>query len=543
MKKLYVILLLLCFFTTKAQTIIPEPLSLIQKEDSFTFNSKTIIFYTDDEVRDEVQYLANMFAVTSNFVLKTTKRVSKNRVSRNVVKMYVDPELISLGNEGYELDISPKQIIIKAAKTAGLFYACQTIKQLLPAGIDTAYSVKKVSLTVPCLEVKDMPRFSWRAYMLDESRYFQGEFCVKRILNEMALLKMNIFHWHLTDDAGWRIEIKKYPKLTSVGAYRKDSQISNGKKWKSTDYSGMPHGGFYTQKQIRDIIAYATERHIEVIPEIEIPGHSSAAIAAYPWVGTMKEPQEVPVKFGKRKDIYDPSSNKTKEFLENVLTEVFELFPSKIVHIGGDEVGYDAWKESKNVIALMKEKGLKSPVDVQIYFTNRISEFIENNGKRMIGWNEVMGGNVHKWQKSEDVEANTKLAKNTIIQFWKGNLELIEKAAKKGHYIVNSHNKDTYLDYNYKKLSLEKAYDFDPIPAGLPKKYHSKVYGFGTQMWTEWTPTNKDVEYQTFPRIAAYAEVGWTNKSKKNFKNFKTALNRVSKRWDLLGINYAKNEK
>lgn len=376
--------------------------------------------------------------------------------------------------------------------------------------------------------------------MLDEARYFHGEKFVKQMLDQMALLKMNTFHWHLIDDAGWRIEIKKYPLLTEVGAFRTDSEIGT---WKSGKTSGQPHGGFYTQDQIKDIVAYAAERNITIVPEFEMPGHSSAAIAAYTWLGTAGEDIDVPIKFGRLYDNYDVTKPEVNQFIKDVLTEIFELFPSEVIHIGGDEVGYEVWEESKSVQKYMNENNIKTPADLQIDFTNNISKFIEENGRRMMGWNEILGKNIHQdfEEKQGDKEAEIELAKNVIVHFWKGDLELLSDAAQKGYGIVNSLHSRTYLDYNYKSITLEKAYNFNPIPEGLDAQYHDNIYGLGCQMWSEWTPTNADVERQTFPRIAAYAEVGWTPLENKDYDSFKIALKKMEKHWDSLGINYFKD--
>ncbi|WP_254712598.1 beta-N-acetylhexosaminidase [Polaribacter haliotis] len=376
--------------------------------------------------------------------------------------------------------------------------------------------------------------------MLDESRYFHGEEFVKMILDEMARLKMNVFHWHLTDDAGWRIEIKKYPKLTEIGSKRKDTEIGS---WGSNKTSGESHSGFYTQEQIKNIVSFATERHITIVPEFEMPGHSSAAIAAYTWLGTAGKAIEVPVKFGRHFDNYDVTKPKVVQFIKDVLSEMFALFPSDVIHIGGDEVGYKVWEESPHVQKYMKKNGLKTPADLQISFTNDISKFIKQKGKRMMGWNEIMGANIHKGfeEKQNDKDAETELAKNVIVHFWKGDIDLATKAAEKGYGIVNSLHSNTYLDYSYKSINLEKAYNFNPIPKGLNIKYHENVYGLGCQMWSEWTPKNSDVEYQTFPRIAAYAEVGWTNLENKNFTDFKQRLKKIKQYWDEKNINYAKD--
>jgi hexosaminidase len=431
----------------------------------------------------------------------------------------------NLGEEGYRLVAKNKSITISANGDRGCFYGIQTLLQM----------VKGTS--VPAVTIEDTPAFGWRAFMLDEARYFHGEIFVKQILDEMARLKMNILHWHLTDDAGWRIEIKKYPKLTEIGAKRKDTEIGT---WKSGKTAGEPHSGFYSQEQIKEIVAYAAERNITIVPEFEIPGHASSAIASYTWLGTAGKEIEVPVTFGRHYDNYDVTKPEVIQFIKDVLTEIFVLFPSEVIHIGGDEVGYKVWEESASVRKYMNEKGLETPADLQIYFTNNISKFIEQNGRRMMGWNEITGRNIHKdfAEKNNDSEAETELAKNVVVHFWKGDINLINDATQKGYSIVNSLHLNTYLDYSYQDIDLEKAYGFNPVPGDLDKKYHKNIFGLGCQMWSEWTPTNSDVEHQTFPRIAAYAEIGWTNKDNKDYSRFRKSMDNLTLIWDELNITY-----
>ena len=533
---LFIVLLLLSSCTEKNKTflksevsILPKPSTLQLGESSFLLKDNQSITIENDEQKIAAKHLIALIDKTTGHKLKL-----KENPNAPIAFIKVD----SLKPEAYQLIVTPKQIKIEASDAAGYFYGVQSINQLLASDtLENATGRKK--WLIPTIAIKDAPRFKWRAYMLDESRYFQGEAFVKKILDQMALLKMNVFHWHLTDDAGWRIEIKKYPKLTEIGSKRSDSEIGT---WKSGKTSGEAHSGFYTQAQIKDIVAYASERNITIVPEFEMPGHSSAAIAAYTWLCTANKDIDVPVNFGRHYDNYDVTKPEVIQFIKDVLTEMFELFPSEVIHIGGDEVGYKVWEESKHVQHYMKAHNLNTPADLQINFTNSISKFIEENGRRMMGWNEIMGINIHKGfeEKKNDKEAETELAKNVVVHFWKGNLDLATQAAKKGYGIVNSLHSSTYLDYGYKSISLEKAYSFNPIPEGLEPQYHKNIYGLGCQMWTEWTPTNKDVEYQTFPRIAAYAEVGWTALDNKDYDSFKIALKKIEKHWASLNINYAK---
>lgn len=518
-------------FSASEITILPKPMSLELNEASFSYKEGQSIFSNLDEQQAAAKDLQSFIATktTFNFAINKDKHAA-----------IVFEKKEGLDAEAYELSVTPKKIIISASSKAGYFYGVQTVKQLL--SITRSTETQKTSYLTPSVNVQDNPRFKWRAFMLDEARYFHGEAFVKQMLDQMALLKMNTLHWHLIDDAGWRIEIKKYPLLTQVGAFRSDSEIGT---WKSGKTSGKPHGGFYTQQQIKDIVAYAADRNINIVPEFEMPGHSSAAIAAYTWLGTAGVAIDVPIKFGRLYDNYDVTKPEVITFIKDVLSEIFELFPSEVIHIGGDEVGYEVWENSISVQKYMKENNINTPADLQIDFTNKISNFIEGNGRRMMGWNEILGKNIHTdfTEKKADKEAETELAKNVIVHFWKGDIQLLTDAAKKGYGIVNSLHDRTYLDYSHESISLEKAYRFNPIPKDLDQKYHKNIYGLGCQMWSEWTPTNKDVERQVFPRIAAYAEVGWTSLDNKNYDSFKLALTKMQDHWDALGINSFKEAK
>ena len=443
----------------------------------------------------------------------------------------------ALGKEGYKLTINSKGITIEGATETGIFYGIQSLRHLLPSEFETNPRTER-KIALPYVEILDKPRFKWRSFMLDESRHFKGMAEVKRLLDQMVLLKMNKFHWHLTDDQGWRIEIKKYPKLTQIGSIRKDTQ----KSYKSEERTGEPHQGFYTQEQIKEIVSYAQDRHIQIVPEIEMPGHAMAAIAAYPWLGSLGTTTEVSETFGKLEDSFDVSNPKVVGFLKDVLREVFQLFPGKVIHIGGDEVDYTAWESSEEIQKKMKKQHIESPVDLQIYFTNNMSNFIDDSGKRMMGWNEIMGDDIHQKRKGLNEEVKQTLAKSAIVHFWKGDLQLITKAVTRGYDVVNSNHWDTYIDYTYERLPLEKSYNFDPIPEGLDEKYHHKILGLGTQMWSEWTPTVEQMHRQIFPRLAAYAEVGWTSPSRKDYQNFLGALETLKQRWEYSGISYGKKQ-
>jgi hexosaminidase len=512
--------------------IIPKPQEFSFGKSSLTINDNTLII-SIKESNKSAKILQNYFKEEFNLNLKSTEFQSQKKKS---IHFKVDENLT---DEGYELSISEDGITICALDEKGWFYAIQSLIQYCSS---TSYFSKyEKSIKLKEVTIKDAPRFKWRAFMLDEARYFKGTQQVKMLLDEMALLKMNVFHWHLVDDQGWRIEIKKYPKLTEIGSKRKSTQIGP-LMWESPIQSAEPHEGFYTQEQIKEIIQYAKERHIKVVPEIEMPGHSTAAIASYSWLGTSKKEIEVPISFGVGKDVYDVTNPRVNQFLTDVLDEVIALFPSEVIHIGGDEVKYNHWKSSISVSEYLKEKELKTPADLQVYFTNNISKHLQSSGRRMMGWNEIMSHNLHFHQNKEDTKTTQKLAKESIVHFWKGDIDLISTAASSGYEIVNSLHSYTYLDYKYKNLPLSKAYSFDPIPERLDKKYHDKIIGLGAQMWGEWIPTNGEMHFKVFPRIAAYAEIGWTKKENKNFKSFKSALKNLQKRWKKKGIYFADNK-
>ena len=532
--------LLFCIFlilnsqviTSQGIHITPQPQKIIKGNAFLNINAETQIVF-DDVSKVNAKGLQEYFKQNFGLSLNTT---DFQNLKHNFIAFQIDENLT---DEGYELTVADNKIIICAKNNIGWFYAIQTLKQL--CSYNSHYSKYEKYIKVNDIKIIDAPRFKWRAFMLDEARYFKGMEQVKMLLDEMAFLKMNVFHWHLVDDQGWRIEIKKYPKLTEIGSTRKSTQVGP-LQWESPIQSGEIHKGYYTQEQIKEIIAYAKDRHITIVPEIEMPGHSTAAIASYPWLGTSKKEIEVPIRFGVGKDVYDVTNPRVTQFLTDVLDEVMALFPSKVIHIGGDEVKYNHWKSSASVQKYMEEHNLATPADLQVYFTNNISKYLQSKGKRMMGWNEIMGHNLHHYQDKKDTKTTQKLAKESIIHFWKGDTELATTAANNGYEIVNSLHNFTYLDYEYKNLPLSKAYSFDPIPKKLDEKYHDKIIGLGCQMWGESIPTNGEMHYKTFPRIAAYAEVGWTTTKNKNFSRFKKSLKHLQKRWTAKEIYFAPDE-
>ena len=470
------------------------------------------------EIKNEINFLKKILAEDFSLQLKKSNKAQLTFTYKN-----------GLQPEAYEIDITNKGINIFYTTNIGCFYAIQTLRQMLILHGNGYYSI------TTC-RIKDNPQYSWRSFMLDEARHFKGKKFVKSILDQMAYLKMNRFHWHLTDDQGWRIEIKKYPLLTEVGAWRDSTQIARVPKGTPAKYYPEAHGGFYTQDDIKEIVDYAAQRHITIVPEIEMPGHATAAVSAYPWLSASNTKQKVSCSFGIFKSTYNVANDKVYTFLTDVLTEIINLFPSKIIHIGGDEVKYDEWLSNKEVKDLMNKEGLNSPAALQVFFVNRISRFINSQNARMMGWNDIMGKNVHEWVTVED--SHTELASNTIIHFWKGDPALLKEAIEKGYDVVNSNHWDTYLDYTYTRLPLEKAYNFSPMPEGIHPNKEKHVLGSGCQMWSEYIPKVTDAYRQIFPRIAAYAEVGWTCKEQKDYKRFSIALKEIKKYWDKYGITY-----
>jgi hexosaminidase len=433
----------------------------------------------------------------------------------NLIDLRLDSTLTDLGNEGYVLEITPTAIALRAYATAGLFYGVQSLRQLV---LDAKLNQ---TTKLPCLTVRDLPRFSWRGFMFDVGRHYHPVETIKKVLDILAILKMNVFHWHLTEDQGWRIEIKKYPKLTEVGSKRADTKIGRrgGKK-----YRGAPHSGFYTQDEVREIVTYASKRFIQVVPELEIPGHCSAAIAAYPELSCTGDPIEVKINFGIYSDIYCAGKDGTIEFLQDVLDEFIDLFPSGIVHIGGDEAPKKRWKKCPHCQERMKSQGLKNEHELQVYFTNQIGEYLKSKGKRIMGWNQILGEG---------------LDTDSIAQWWAGTPKTKMEYLRKGVDFVMSPPAHTYVDYNYFMTPMRQCYNWDPLPKKLEAEYHQHVLGPETPIWTEWVPDESRLGWQVFPRLFATAEVGWTAADAKDYADFKQRVPTLLAYLDLLGMPYA----
>ncbi len=451
------------------------------------------------------------------------------------------PEAYTLQASFVKINPDKEQFIlnVKIASPKAIVPAVQTIAQMLPpAFFDPKADKSQIEwkLADAPFTVTDYPRYAWRSFMLDEARYFYGVDAVKKIIDQMTLLKMNVLHWHLSDDGGWRIEIKKYPKLTAVGSKRRDTEIE---KWGSGKYSGKPHEGYYTQDQIRDIVAYAAERGITIIPEIDVPGHSAALCASYPELKlTLKQPSEVPATFTQNIAL-DPTNEKVYEVLSDILDEIITLFPSPIIHLGGDEVRHkDCWQGEPAIEEFMKKKGLKSLNDVQTYFTNRMSQILAQKGRRMMGWNEILGHDIHG--DGGGTTTGT-LAPNTVINYWYGKREPVIEAAKKGHDIVNSEWQYTYMT-KFSKPDLRKSYSFDPALPGLTPEQQKRVLGMACHTWTEWIPDTDELYRQMYPRIIALAETAWTSKERKNYDDFLKRVRNYTRILDAMDVKFDKTK-
>ncbi|CAN5369748.1 hypothetical protein BH10ACI3_BH10ACI3_17280 [soil metagenome] len=502
--------------------VIPKPRLIVRGDGYFELSRKTGLVAKNAEDRVLADWL-NEYLQT-NFGLKLMI-LPKPSGKANVIILSGVFSDASLPVGGYDLSIARDRIGIIASDQAGRFYALQSLIQLMPVAA-------KGKVQIPAVSIKDSPRFSYRGMHLDVSRHFFPVEFVKKYIDLMSQYKFNTFHWHLTDDQGWRVEIKKYPRLTEIGSKRSESLVGRF----STEFKGdgVPVEGFYTQDQIRDVVAYAKARYITVIPEIELPGHSSAALAAYPELGCKADYKyEVKKTWGIFKEVYCPTE-KTFAFLEDVLTEVIGLFPdSPYIHVGGDEVLKDMWKESPKVKALMEKENLKDEHEVQSYFIRRMEKFINSKGKKIIGWDEILEGG---------------LAPNATVMSWRGIKGGIA-AAKEHHDVIMTPTDYCYFDFGQGDpateplniggyIPIEKVYGYDPIPKELTADEAKYILGVQANIWTEYLPTPASVEYSGFPRVLALAEVAWSTPDNKNFADFTKRLASQFARLDIQNVNY-----
>jgi len=514
-------------------SIIPKPASQEAKEGSFEINSKTKITVENQEQLIIANRFFNQFQKVSGWIPKVA--IGGNGTVRFITDVNLEPE-------AYVLDVKSNGINIKAASGVGFFYGVQSLKQLLPVSFFSGILQSNVTWGIPSVYINDKPAFGWRGYMLDVSRHFFNKEKVKEVIDFMAELKLNRFHWHLADDQGWRLEIKKYPKLTEIGAWRMDYNVTDET---ISNWFGRPvqkpgekptYGGFYTQEEIKEIVAYAKERYIEVIPEIDMPGHAQATIAAYPEIGCVNAAPYVATGGVVKNNTYNPGKEETFEFAENVLNEVMDLFPFKYVHIGGDECNKSQWKMDPFSQKRMKDEGLKNEKELQSYFLNRIEKIINKRDRIMIGWDEILEGG---------------LAPNATVMSWRGEAGGIA-SAKEGHDVIMTPNKYCYIDLKqghddlepnlgYSELLLSTSYGYKVIPNELSEEQGKHILGIQANLWTESISDWGKLTYMTFPRLFAIAESGWTSHENKNWDDFTERLQYQFKKLDEKKVRYAKS--
>ena len=521
---LYILILGMSIFSCQSDTnssaptmknsysIIPVPSQLTARSGQFQLSTNTE--YTQ----------AQALPTIVNRQLTDFVKPFTGKGPQNMIHIQLDSNIIH--PEGYELSIKKEEIKLVAKEAAGIFYGLQSLKQLVQIDKESKTAI------LPCVEIKDEPRYSYRGLHLDVGRHFFPLDFIKKYIDLLAYHKMNRFHWHLTEDQGWRIEIKKYPKLAEVAAFRKETLIGHYND-QPHQFDGQRYGGFYTQEEVKEIVRYAQERFVEVIPEIEMPGHSQSVLAAYPELACTEGPFETATKWGVFEEVYCPTEQ-TFQFLEDVLTEVMALFPSKYIHIGGDECPKIRWKESAFCQDLIQKEGLKDEHGLQSYFIRRIEQFLNANGRSIIGWDEILEGG---------------LAPNATVMSWRG-IEGGIAAAKQQHDVIMTPTSHCYLDYYQSQsadeplaiggfLPLEKVYSYEPTPAELSVEEAKYVLGVQGNLWTEYIKTPEKAEYMTYPRACALAEVAWSPKEAKNYADFTTRLTEHLERLQEMGVNAA----
>jgi hexosaminidase len=528
MKKYAFIFSLLLSATCFSQlNIVPEPAEVKMGKGNFTLSSLTeISVYGENKKAAEI--LKTKIFEQTGIQVKITIIKSQPKSKQYIWFSFSADYAQTTGK--YSLIIDKNRIEIKTGTDEGFFYAIQTFLQLLPTSKEKS-NLKNYSLSIPQLSITDYPRFPYRGMHLDVGRHFFPVSFIKKYIDYLAAYKFNTFHWHLTEDQGWRIEIKKYPNLTKVGSCRDRTLIGN---YGSGKYDSIKYCGYYTQAQIKEIVQYATDRYITVIPEIEMPGHSTAALASYPYLGCTKGPYKVMDTWGVLDDVYCAGNDSTFTFLQNVLDEVMQLFPSKYIHIGGDECPKERWKKCAACQKRMADNNLKDEHALQSYFIQRIEKYLNSKGRNIIGWDEILEGG---------------LAPNATVMSWRGEEGGIE-AAKQNHDVIMTPGSHCYLDHSQSKnedsitiggyLPLEKVYSYEPIPAALTTEQAKHILGAQGNVWTEYIKNTSKVEYMIFPRMMALSEVLWSPKEKRNWAAFEKRLPTIFERLDAVKTNYSK---
>jgi hexosaminidase len=507
--------------------LVPQPTKLEVSPGEFQVTGTTRILFDADnpELATIAEYLERIFYRTVGYKLAFEPAAAPPD-AKNVFVLTLAGAPAALGDEGYELTVTPDVVRLRAAHTAGVIWGIQTIRQLLSPDAEDPTGKPEGSGVLPCVQITDQPRFRHRGMLLDCGRHFMPKDFVKRYISLLAYHKLNILHWHLTEDQGWRIEIKKYPKLTEIGAWRQVTRDDEQPR----DALGR-YGGFYTQDDIREIVEYAKFRHITVVPEIEMPGHSLAALASYPELSCTGGPLQVGTEWGVFDDVYCAGNEHTFEFLQDVLSEVLELFPSELIHVGGDEVPKTRWHACPKCQARIKAEGLKDEHELQSYFIRRIEKFLNSKGRRLVGWDEILEGG---------------LAPNATVQSWRG-MDGAIAAASSGHDVVSSPTSHCYLDFpqtdssgkpNWMAVTtLEKIYSFEPVPTELTPEQTRHVLGAEANIWSERTPPDR-VDHQVFPRLCALAELTWSPKEARNWDDFAARMQTHYRRLDSQGVTY-----
>ena len=502
---------------------LPQEVTLTQK-GAFVLTGATPIVYPegDEQLKNDAQFLSDYIADVTALRLTTTSAKVKNAITLRLNKKVQS-------KEGYVITVDKKGVVIEGATAAGVFYGVQTLRKSIP--VDKSLT----EVTLPGVVLKDAPRFGYRGVMLDCARHYFPVKFVKQFIDLIAMHNMNVFHWHLTDDQGWRIEVKKYPGLAKVGSVREKTVLGHN----SDVFDDTPYGGYYTQEEAREIVKYAADRFITVIPEIDMPGHMIAALAAYPDMGCTGGPYKVSQIWGIMPDVLCLGNEKTYQFCEDVLSEMMDIFPSEYIHLGGDETPNVRWKECPKCKALMAKENL-TPGKLQGYFTNRIEKFVNSKGRRIIGWDEILDGDINQ---------------SATIMSWRGTAPGA-RGAKMGHDVIMSPSSHVYFDYYQTRqgesqweeplliggnLPIERTYSLEPVPEGADAETASHIIGVQGNLWTEYIAGPSLAEYQVLPRMGALSEVQWRPQGQKDFENYKVRQTKMLKLYDAYGLVYAKH--